>query len=339
MFQADNYSLKALNTFGIDVATRHYVRVDSEFELIDFIKNSHVRKNLKLVLGGGSNMLLTKDIDGAVLHVNIKGLQIISQDGTTATIEAGAGENWHQVVLWALENQLGGIENLSLIPGNIGTAPVQNIGAYGVEIKDTFHSLDAVHIITGEKRTFNLTDCAFGYRDSIFKNTEKGQYIISKVRLKLNKPPHSISSHYGDIENQLAAKRIDEPTIHDISRAVIAIRQSKLPDPAKIGNSGSFFKNPVVDADLGHALKQKYPGLPLYPAGEGKVKIAAGWLIDSAGWKGFRKGDAGVHSMQALVLVNYGQASGKQILELAHKIIADVKNNFGVELEAEVNVV
>lgn len=339
MHIAHNFSLKNFNTFGIDAQTRHYVCVDNVDEVRDFILQSPLYKEMKLLLGGGSNMLLTQNIDGTVLHINIKGLKVVEENATAVILECGAGENWHQVVLWAIENNLGGIENLSLIPGNIGTAPVQNIGAYGVELKDTFHSLDAVHIKTAEVRTFSLKDCRFGYRDSIFKGEEKGNYIITHVRLKLNKPPHKISTRYGDIDKLLAERAITKPTIKDVSDAVIAIRQSKLPDPTKLGNSGSFFKNLVVDENFAAALKQKYATMPVYAAGIGQSKIAAGWLIEQAGWKGYRRRDAGVHAKQALVLVNYGKATGAEILALAHDIIADVKEKFGVELEPEVNVI
>ena len=334
-----NFSLKTYNTFGIDAKAKSLVAVTTEAELIDFLKHNPLKNELALVLGGGSNMLLTKDIDGTVLHVAISGKQIIEETESSALVEAGAGENWHQLVLWAIENNLAGIENLSLIPGNIGTAPVQNIGAYGVELKDTFYSLDAIEISTGKKHTFTLEACKFGYRESIFKSELKGKFIITRVRLKLFKPPHSLSTHYGAIKEELTNKEVVNPSIKDVSNAVIAIRQSKLPDPKELGNSGSFFKNPIVREEIANSLKNSYPELPIYDANSGNKKLAAGWLIDQCGLKGYRTGDAGVHKKQALVLVNYGNATGADILALAQFVITHVYEKFGVKLEPEVNII
>jgi UDP-N-acetylmuramate dehydrogenase len=334
-----NYSLKRHNTFGIDCKAALFIEVTSEEELVDFLRNSPIKADLKLILGGGSNMLLTKDIDGLVLHISIKGKRVVSQNDESAIIEAKGGENWHDLVVWAIEQNLGGIENLSLIPGNSGTAPMQNIGAYGVELKDVFESLDAIEIETGKKLTFDKQTCEFGYRESIFKHAAKGKFIITSIRLKLSKPPHSVSTHYGAIKTELAKRNISEPTIKDVSEAVIAIRQSKLPDPKEIGNSGSFFKNPIVKEVIANQLERKHGVIPIYPAQAGYKKLAAGWLIEQAGWKGYRIGEAGVHKKQALVLINYGNATGDEVLDLAKTIIKDVHSKFGIELIPEVNVI
>jgi UDP-N-acetylmuramate dehydrogenase len=334
-----DFPLKEYNTFGIAARAKHFVSIATSEELVQFLTESELRQELKLVLGGGSNMLLTQDVDGTVLHINISGKRFVEETETHAIVEAGAGENWHEVVLWALDHDLGGIENLSLIPGNIGTAPVQNIGAYGVELKDTFHSLQAVSIADGRVRSFSLDECQFGYRDSVFKNAAKGNYIITSVQLKLNKPPFRISTHYGAIQAELEKTGITNPSIVDVSKAVIAIRQSKLPDPKVLGNSGSFFKNPILTSELANSLKKNYPELPVYDAAEGFKKVAAGWLIEKAGLKGYRDGDAGVHAKQALVLVNYGSATGSEILALSKYVIATVKTQFGITLEAEVNII
>ena len=339
MIVKSDFPLKEYNTFGIAVRAKHFVSVATTEELVHFLTESELQNELKLVLGGGSNMLLTQDVDGTVLHINITGKRVIEETDTYAIVEAGAGENWHEVVLWALDQNLGGIENLSLIPGNIGTAPVQNIGAYGAELKDTFHSLKAVSIADGNTRTFNLNECQFGYRDSAFKNEAKGKYIITSVQLKLNKPPFTVSTHYGAIQSELEKMGITNPSLVDVSNAVIAIRQSKLPDPKVLGNSGSFFKNPILPAEVAESLKDIHPELPVYDAAPSFKKVAAGWLIEKAGLKGYRSGDAGVHVKQALVLVNYGSATGSEILALSKHVIDTVKEQFGVTLEAEVNII
>ena len=339
MIVKSDFPLKEYNTFGIAVRAKHFVSVATTEELVHFLTESELRNELKLVLGGGSNMLLTQDVDGTVLHINITGKRVIEETDTYAIVEAGAGENWHEVVLWALDQNLGGIENLSLIPGNIGTAPVQNIGAYGVELKDTFHSLEAVSIADGNTRTFNLNECQFGYRDSVFNNEAKGKYIITSVQLKLNKPPFTVSTHYGAIQAELEKLGITNPSLVDVSNAVIAIRQSKLPDPKVLGNSGSFFKNPILPAEVAESLKDIHPELPVYDAAPSFKKVAAGWLIEKAGLKGYRSGDAGVHAKQALVLVNYGSATGSEILALSKHVIDTVKEQFGVTFEAEVNII
>jgi UDP-N-acetylmuramate dehydrogenase len=329
-----NQSLKQLNTFGIDQKAERLIWAQSTDEVLDYIKHYGAPY---LVLGGGSNMLLTKDLEGDVLKIDIRGRQVVFEDEDVVHVKLGAGENWHEAVLWTLSQGWAGLENLSLIPGNCGTAPVQNIGAYGVELKDVFVSCEGVNL--KDKTHFNLPldEVQFGYRNSIFKGAWKQNAIITWVTLKLTKRNHNLKVDYGAIQNELANVGVTEPTPKQISNAIIAIRESKLPDPAKLGNSGSFFKNPIVDVELAQKLVSKYPDLPCYEAVDGK-KISAGWLIEKAGWKGFRDGDAGVHKKQALVLVNYGEATGTQILDLSKKIIADIHRQFEVLLEAEVNL-
>ena len=290
------------------------------------------------LLSGGSNMLLTKDIDKTVVHIKLKGITILEESENQVVVEVHAGEDWHQFVLWCVNHDFGGIENLSLIPGNVGTCPIQNIGAYGVEVKDVIESVEAIEISTRSIQTFSNSECEFGYRNSIFKNALKGQYVITKVRFRLTKREHNLNTSYGAIESELLRHNIQHPTIKDISNAVIAIRQSKLPDPSEIGNSGSFFKNPVIDATHFENLKEKYPNIPSYVIDDNSIKVPAGWLIETAGFKGKRFGDAGVHDKQALVLVNHGNASGKEIFEVAKKIQGKIKNDFDIELEIEVNV-
>lgn len=330
-------SLKPYNTFGIDVTAKRYINITSEEVLKTILKSE--KNQDKFVLGGGSNMLLTKNIDALVLHLNLKGITIIKQTEYYAIIEAKAGENWHDFVLHCIENNFGGIENLSLIPGNIGTAPIQNIGAYGVELKDVFHSCKAINISTQEERIFTKPDCNFGYRESVFKQDLKGEYIITSVSLKLTKQNHKLSIDYGAIKSELKNLNIKSPTIKDISNAVISIRQSKLPDPKKIGNSGSFFKNPVISKENFEKLKINFPDAPHYIVSETKIKIPAGWLIETAGFKGKRFGNYGVHNKQALVLVNYGNAIGKDILELSELIQKTIKKIFDIKIETEVNII
>lgn len=330
------HSLKSYNTFGIDVKAKEFTSVSSVSELqsvLEKYQNEEI-----FILGGGSNMLLTQNIEKPVLHINIKGKQIVRQDENFVWVEAQAGENWHEFVLWTLQNDFGGIENLSLIPGNIGSAPIQNIGAYGVELKDVFESCKAINIKTQEIKTFTNKECNFGYRESIFKGSEKGKYIILSVILKLTKTNHKISTSYGVIENELQKNGITNPTIQDISKAVISIRESKLPNPKEIGNSGSFFKNPVIDRATFTKVQEKYPEMPFYEVSENEIKVPAGWLIEQAGFKGKRFGYAGVHEKQALVLVNYGNATGKEIYDLAKTIQQTISEQFGIEIEMEVNV-
>jgi len=332
-----NMSLKNHNTFGIDVKAKEFVNITSETELINTLKT--YAQDPIFILGGGSNMLLTKDIRALVLHINNKGIQLIKTINNHVIIEAAAGENWHEFVLWCIANDYGGVENLSLIPGNVGTAPIQNIGAYGVELKDVFDSCDAIHKKTQEKRTFTLEDCNFGYRNSIFKNELKDQYVISKVRFRLTKTNHNINVSYGAIASQLEKNAINQPTIKAVSEAVIAIRQSKLPDPKKIGNSGSFFKNPVIKKELYESLLKDFTTMPHYPVSDTHVKVPAGWLIENAGFKGKQFGNYGVHKNQALVLVNYGNAKGKDIYELAVLIQKTILRLFSIPLECEVNII
>jgi len=333
MKKQQNISLKEYNTFGIDVYAKQFIEVNTIEELILVTQE----EKSFFLLGGGSNMLLTKDIDKPVLHINIKGIKIIKENKFSIYIEANAGENWHEFVLWCLQNDFGGIENLSLIPGNVGTCPIQNIGAYGVEVKNTIHIVNTIEIKTGKKVSFKNTDCNFGYRNSIFKTSKKGKYIITSVIFKLTKEKHQLKYNYGAIQNELVKKNINKPTIQDISEAIIFIRNSKLPNPKELGNSGSFFKNPVVDKNTFLKVQEKHPDMPFYPV-ENDYKIPAGWLIEQSGFKGKRFGDAGVHKNQALVLVNYGKATGTEILKLAKNIQKTVQKLFKIELEMEVNI-
>ena len=332
-----NISLKPFNTFGIDVKAKSFFDITSIEELCKVLKDQHSKPIF--VLGGGSNMLLTQDIEALVLHINLKGIKIINENENTVVVKAMAGENWHNFVLWCLRNNYGGVENLSLIPGNIGTAPIQNIGAYGVELKDIFVSCEAIYIKDQSTKTFSKEDCNFGYRESIFKQELKGQYIITSVNLELSKTGHQLHMDYGVIKNQLETLNIKKPTIQNISEAVIAIRQSKLPDPSKIGNSGSFFKNPVIPIEQFNQLQVNFPNMPSYKVSEEYIKVPAGWLIEKAGFKGKRFKNYGVHYKQALVLVNYGDANGKDIFELAKLIQKTVKQIFNISIETEVNII
>lgn len=333
----ENKSLKNYNTFGIDAKAKLFASVTN----IDSLKNI-LKTNSEtdiFILGGGSNLLLTKDINALVLHINLKGIKIIEETDETVIVEAMAGENWHEFVLHCIENDYGGIENLSLIPGNVGTAPIQNIGAYGVELKDVFESCKAISINNQTIKTFSKEDCDFDYRNSIFKNKAKGKYIIISVRFRLTKNKHLLKTSYGAIVRKLEENNIVNPTIKDVSEAVIAIRNSKLPNPKEIGNSGSFFKNPIISEKEFNRFIAKNPTAPFYKLPENTYKIPAGWLIEKAGFKGKRFGDSGVHKNQALVLVNYGNATGNEILELAKTIQKTVHSKFNILLEPEVNVI
>lgn len=329
-------SLKAFNTFAVAVRAAHYAEAHSEAEVREALALARDRGWPLLPIGGGSNLLLTRDQDALVLRMALRGRRILADDGEAVVVEAEAGEPWHPFVLWTLEQGLCGLENLSLIPGTVGAAPMQNIGAYGVEIKDRFAGLTALDRQSGELREFDLEDCQFAYRDSLFKR-QSGRWLILRVRFRLQRTP-ALRLDYGPLRQYLAAQGCAAPTPLDVSRAVCAIRSEKLPDPAVLDNAGSFFKNPLVPAEQAQCLRERHPGLVAYPAEAGQVKLAAGWLIDQAGWKGFRDGDAGVHDRQALVLVNHGQASGAELLALARRIQADIAARFGVALEIEPNV-
>lgn len=331
-----NIDLKPFNTFGISVLSKDFARFESLDELKDCLSKRNQNQPL-LILGGGSNLLFTKDFDGLTLKNEIKGIEVVEENESYAIVKAGAGENWHQFVLKTIDMGLAGLENLSLIPGNVGASPMQNIGAYGREIKDVFYELEAYHIESGEVHKFDNVSCEFGYRESVFKNKVKGQYIIISVSYRLNKQ-HLVNTSYGAIEAELIKMGIENPTIKDVSNAVIAIRSSKLPNPAEIGNAGSFFKNPVVPTSILEKIQQHYEDVPNYPANDGNVKLAAGWLIEQAGWKGKTLENYGVHNLQALVLVNYGGAQGKEIYDLSTAILEDVNSKFGVQLEREVNI-
>lgn len=331
-----NQSLKSYNTFGIDVYANYFAEVKSHHEIIKVLKFSKENQLEILVLNGGSNLLFTKDFDGLVLKINTKGIETIEENNDFIQLKVQAGENWHEWVQYCMKHDLGGLENLSLIPGNCGTAPLQNIGAYGVEIKDVLVEVTALEIATQKIKTFSNSDCEFGYRESVFKNQYKNQFILLDVTFQLTKRNHLLQIEYGAIRSEL--QNIDNPTIQDVSQAVVRIRQSKLPDPKIIGNAGSFFKNPVISLEKFQTLKKKFPEMPGYPF-DNQIKTAAGWLIEQAGWKGKRFGDAGVHAKQALVLVNYGSATGKEIYDLSQKIILDIYSKFGIQLEREVNII
>lgn len=352
-------SLKAYNTFSINVLAKYFFAFNSLETLIEISNDDRYLLNEKLILGGGSNILFTKNFDGLVLKNETKGIEIVKEDAEYVYVKAAAGENWHQLVLYCINKNLAGLENLSLIPGCVGAAPMQNIGAYGVEIKDVFYVLEAFHTIEKTIVKFNAMDCQFGYRESVFKNKLKGEYIILNVTFRLSKNP-TLNTSYGAINQELEKMGIQNLSIQAVSQAVINIRSSKLPNPKLIGNAGSFFKNPTVFASIYCTLKDEYPEIVGYPLPNSELKsanstsvtyleepqaikaktfkLAAGWLIEQCGWKGFRNGDAGVHNKQALVLVNYGQATGSEIYALSQKIILSVQEKFNVLLEREVNI-
>ncbi len=333
-------NLKEFNTFGIEVFAKEFLALSSKEESIEFFKNNPLENENFLILGGGSNLLLTEDFDGLVIHNNLKGIEICEEDDNSVTLKVGAGENWHNFVLHSIELGYSGIENLSLIPGNVGASPMQNIGAYGVEVKDVITKVEAISISTGDVFYFSNKECEFDYRSSIFKTSHKNQYFISSVEFKLSKQPN-FNVSYGAIKTQLEEHGIDENslTTKAISDAVIAIRKSKLPDPSEIGNSGSFFKNPVISEVQFEQLKKKFKDMPAYQLPQGGYKLAAGWLIEKTGWKGYTEGNYGVHKKQALVLVNYGGASGLEIYDLSERILLSVQQKFGVTLEREVNII
>jgi UDP-N-acetylmuramate dehydrogenase len=330
----ENFSLKPYNTFGIEVMAKYFAAFKNTDVLAEILENKNEHK---LILGGGSNILFTKNFDGLVLKNEIASIEKIYEDDVYVYVRAGAGVGWHELVLYCINNNFAGVENLSLIPGSVGASPMQNIGAYGVEIKDVFHELEAYSIADKKLLTFSKNDCAFGYRESIFKNKYKGQFVITSVTFQLNKNP-TYNTSYGAIETELEKMGVQSLSIKAISDAVINIRQSKLPDPKQIGNAGSFFKNPTIQNTQFEKLKNEFPNIVGYGVGENEKKLAAGWLIEQCGWKGYRKGDAGCHEKQALVLVNYGNAIGEEILQLSENIIDSVKLKFDVILQREVNI-
>ncbi|MFY0627243.1 MAG: UDP-N-acetylmuramate dehydrogenase [Reichenbachiella sp.] len=334
----ESISLKDYNSFGMDVHAKYFSEVSDIQSVRDVLLWSKNEKTSILIIGGGSNVLLTENIDGLVIKNSLLGKDILSETKEDVTLKVGAGEVWHDLVIYCVSEGFGGIENLSLIPGSVGAAPMQNIGAYGVEIKDVFVSLQALNLETLEIETFSREECEFGYRESIFKKKYKGQYFITSVILKLSKK-HRVNTSYGAINEVLITNGISEPSIKDVSEAVVEIRKSKLPDPTIIGNSGSFFKNPVVEQSQYDTLKRKYEDMPSYSQLDGRIKIPAGWLIEQCGWKGIRRGDIGVHDKQALVLVNHGGGKGEAIRQLAKDIQLSVEEKFDIELETEVNII
>jgi UDP-N-acetylmuramate dehydrogenase len=333
----ENISLKPYNSFGIAAHAKYFSAFSSEEQLLEILKDELLQKNQPIILGGGSNILFTKDVDGLILKNEINGIELVNEDEESYYVKVGAGVNWHAFVLNCIDNNYAGIENLSLIPGNAGASPMQNIGAYGVEIKDVFHTLEAIHIYDHSKVVFNNHDCEFGYRESVFKNKFKNKFVITAVTYRLRKTA-DFNISYGAISQELEKMNVSELSIKAISQAVMNIRRSKLPDPKLIGNAGSFFKNPEISSVQFEILKKEFPSIVGYSTSNEFVKVAAGWLIEQAGWKGFRDGDAGCHDKQALVLVNYGNATGHQILDLSERIIKSVYDKFGIALSREVNV-
>jgi UDP-N-acetylmuramate dehydrogenase len=332
-----NISLKTLNTFGIDVNAKLFSSFNTEDELKNLIEINQKEKKEVLILGGGSNILFTKNPEQWVWQNCIKGIKPIFDSADTVILKVGAGENWHKFVLFCVDKNWGGIENLSLIPGCVGAGPMQNIGAYGVELKDTCYSVECIELKTGQSKTFTAQECEFGYRESIFKQKVKDQFVITYVYFKLSKNA-AVNTQYGSIQQELEVMKITEPTLKDVSNAVINIRQSKLPNPLELGNAGSFFKNPLIPQAKFNTLKEKFPQIISYPAANGNIKLAAGWLIEQCGLKGYRQNNVGIHSKQALVIVNYGNSRGSDIWEVSEKVIQTVKETFDVELEREVNI-
>ena len=331
-----NVSLKSHNSFGVVVSARWFAEARDDADVLQALAYAAERQLPLQVLGGGSNLLLTGDVEALVLRMASRGIRVLQDHGERVLVEAEAGEPWHPFVLWTLQQGFVGLENLSLIPGTVGAAPMQNIGAYGVELKDLFAGLTALDRRSGELREFDLAQCDFAYRDSLFKR-EAGRWLILRVRFALSRSA-ALHLDYGPVRQRLSEQGVAEPTAMDVSRAICEIRSEKLPDPAQLGNAGSFFKNPLVSAEQAERLRAEHADLVAYPQADGRVKLAAGWLIERAGWKGFREGDAGVHRLQALVLVNYGQATGGQLLALAQRIQADIARRFAVELEMEPNL-
>jgi UDP-N-acetylmuramate dehydrogenase len=333
-----NASLKPYNTFGLDVTAERLYHLESEMDVVEYLDDPKGYGSHTLLLGGGSNMLLAGNLKGSVARVAWTGRRVVEEGDGYVVVEAAAGEHWHEFVQWTVDQGWGGLQNLSLIPGLVGTAPVQNIGAYGVETKDSLHSLRWLRWEDGEVEEFSNADCGFSYRESVFKSVLRDQGIILSVQFKLTTRDHVLITHYGSVAEELAAAG-SEPSLRSIADAVMAIRRSKLPNPAELGNSGSFFKNPTVDTTTAQSLAAVHPSLPQYPQANGSVKLAAGWLIEQAGWKGKRVGNAGMHAKQALVLVNYGGATAAELVHVATQVQADVLVKFGVALEMEVNLI
>lgn len=333
----ENISLKPYNTFAIDASARYLSTFTTNTELQELLAFAAEKQTPAYILGGGSNILLTRNINGLAAINRLPGIEIVREDDNAVYVKAGAGENWHRFVEFCIGQNLAGVENLSLIPGSVGASPMQNIGAYGVELKDVFYQLEAYHKADKSIVTFSVGDCAFGYRESIFKNKHKGAFVITSVTFRLSKQP-KFNTNYGAINTELEKMGVQDLTIAAVSQAVINIRKSKLPDPAQVGNAGSFFKNPTIAAEKFKILVERFPGVVGYTAGEDKIKIAAGWLIEQCGWKGYRLGDAGCHARQALVLVNYGKANGSEIWQLSEQIAQSVAQKFDIDLEREVNI-
>jgi UDP-N-acetylmuramate dehydrogenase len=333
-----NVSLKPYNTFGIDVTVRYLVEIDSEGSLQTMLQLPDLQNFNKLILGGGSNILFTQPFEGVVVKIDLKGIEKTAETDQNTWLKVAAGEAWHDLVTYCVSNNYAGLENLSLIPGTVGAAPIQNIGAYGVELKDSFVSLEAIELATGQKHHFSHSDCQFGYRDSIFKHQAKGRFVITSVVFKLDKTP-TFRLNYGDLQKTIDQMHLKTLTIKDVSDAVIKIRKSKLPDPADIGNVGSFFKNPEIAISQFNSLKSQFETMPSFPISPETIKIPAGWLIEQCGWKGKQVGNVGIHAKQALVLVNYGNGTGLEIKRLAERIQESVFDKFGISLAAEVNIV
>jgi UDP-N-acetylmuramate dehydrogenase len=332
-------SLRPFNTFGIDVNAAYFATVTSPQDLGEVLSSTIYKNEKHLILGGGSNILFTKDFDGLVIKVDLKGIDIINENEEAITIQVASGEIWHELVMHCVKNNWGGIENLSLIPGLMGAAPIQNIGAYGVEIKNVIDEVHGIDLVTGERRVFKNEECRFGYRESVFKHELKEKYFISSITLTLTKKSHQFNISYGALQDTLKSMNNTTLTVQSISDAVIAIRQSKLPDPRVIGNAGSFFKNPTITQQHYQSLQKSFPSIPFYPSVNQEVKVPAGWLIEQCGWKGKKINNIGVHTHQALVLVNYGNGNGEEIFSLAMKIVASVKEKFNITLTPEVNII
>lgn len=331
-------NLAPFNTLHVEAQAQYFLSATSARQLRTFIDEKSANYSKIFILGGGSNVLFVRDFEGLILHINIRGREVVKETESHIFLKVGAGENWHETVLHCVDRGWGGIENLSLIPGTVGAAPIQNIGAYGVELREVFEKLEAIELATGDEKVFEKEECRFGYRDSIFKNELKGKYVITNVTIRLSKNPF-VNTEYGAIREELERREIENPTIKDLSDVVVDIRNSKLPDPKDLGNAGSFFKNPIVSKQKYEQLKRNHPSIPAYPLNPIETKIPAGWLIEQAGWKGKVTGKAGTYEQQALVIVNHGGATGKEILSLAESIRESVREKFGIELVPEVNVV